>query len=308
MTGDRLRAYGAFWRRHGFNGFVYSMAHGWGPKPLENLVSFQGTNGDGTLVYPGEIIGQVGPLPSIRLLLLRDAIEDYELNRTDAAPVFPRDREPLPDFTLAPGAPVVFDGNLTEWPVAGFVPFARDGEVEAEDVPATKMWARRDDQFLFTWRFAFKLRNRAIGWRRSSRRLMSPKRRKNGVSWRRSRAVRSPKSGRATDGSRPHCPTYRATVKSFRRLRQRRNANSARRTASAVSPGRAATHVSERPNPHRDARLPRRGRPVSDAARSVENRGQQTVTNTETVMQLGSLTGNTRRCRRAMLSFLRTVS
>jgi hypothetical protein len=29
---------------------VYSMAHGWGPKPLENIQSFAGTNGDGTLL------------------------------------------------------------------------------------------------------------------------------------------------------------------------------------------------------------------------------------------------------------------
>ena len=55
--GASVRAYGAFWRRHGFNGFVYSMAHGWGPKPLENLASFENTNGDGTLIYPGEIVG-----------------------------------------------------------------------------------------------------------------------------------------------------------------------------------------------------------------------------------------------------------
>ncbi len=146
--GASVRAYGAFWRRHGFNGFVYSMAHGWGPKPLENLQSFQGTNGDGTLFYPGELVGQNEPLPSMRLMLLRDAIEDYELNRTDAAPIFPRDKAALPDFKISEGAPVVLDGNLTEWAVAGYVTFTRDGTPEAE-VPATKMWARRDDQFVY---------------------------------------------------------------------------------------------------------------------------------------------------------------
>ena len=62
-------------------GFVYSMAHGWGEKPLQNLESFAATNGDGTLLYPGELVGAVGPMPSIRLMLLRDAIEDYELLR-----------------------------------------------------------------------------------------------------------------------------------------------------------------------------------------------------------------------------------
>lgn len=156
---QNIRAYGAFWRRRGFNGFVYSMAHGWGPKPLENLQSFQNTNGDGTLIYPGEIISHVGPLPSIRLMLLRDAIEDYELNRTDAAPVFPRDKKPLPDFQIGAGAPVVLDGKLTEWPVAGFVTFTRDGKEET-DVAATKMWARRDDKFLF---LAFRVQNPAAG-------------------------------------------------------------------------------------------------------------------------------------------------
>lgn len=67
--------------RYGFTGFVYSMAHGWGPKPLENIASFAGTNGDGTLLYPGELVGQSEPLPSLRLMLLRDALEDYELTQ-----------------------------------------------------------------------------------------------------------------------------------------------------------------------------------------------------------------------------------
>ena len=145
--GENIRAYGAFWRRHGFNGFVYSMAHGWGPKPLEDLRSFQNTNGDGTLIYPGETVSHAGPLPSIRLMLLRDAIEDYEFNRTNAPPIFPRDKPALPTYKIETGAPVTLDGNLTEWPVNGFIAFTRDGKIEA-DVPATKMWARRGDKFL----------------------------------------------------------------------------------------------------------------------------------------------------------------
>ena len=152
--GASVRAYGAFWARHGFNGFVYSMAHGWGPKPLETLESFQSTNGDGTLLYPGEIVGQVGPLPSIRLMLLRDAIEDYELKRVETT-LFPRDRAPLPDVKIESGAPVILDGNLTEWSPSKFVQFARDGKIEAE-VPATKMWARRDDAFIY---LAFRAQN-----------------------------------------------------------------------------------------------------------------------------------------------------
>ena len=76
-----VRSYGWMMARWGISGFVYSMAHGWGPNPLENLQSFADTWGDGTLLYPGELVGQVGPIPSIRLMLLRDAIEDYELLR-----------------------------------------------------------------------------------------------------------------------------------------------------------------------------------------------------------------------------------
>jgi hypothetical protein len=78
---DAVRSYGWMMAQTGINGFVYSMAHGWGPNPYENLQSFAGTNGDGTLLYPAELINDTvsGPVPSIRLMLLRDAIEDYEL-------------------------------------------------------------------------------------------------------------------------------------------------------------------------------------------------------------------------------------
>lgn len=78
-----VRIYGWLMARHGINGFVYSMAHGWGPKPLENLESFAGTNGDGTLLYPAAALDtkNLRPMPSIRLMLLRDALEDYELVR-----------------------------------------------------------------------------------------------------------------------------------------------------------------------------------------------------------------------------------
>jgi hypothetical protein len=76
-----VRVYGWLMARFGITGFVYSMAHGWGPKPLENITSFAETSGDGTLLYPSEIVGGTGPMPSIRLMLLRDAIEDYELLR-----------------------------------------------------------------------------------------------------------------------------------------------------------------------------------------------------------------------------------
>lgn len=78
-----IRIYGSEMATQGINGFVYSMAHGWGPKPFENLQSFGETNGDGTLLYPAAALDKndLNPLPSIRLMLLRDAIEDYELKR-----------------------------------------------------------------------------------------------------------------------------------------------------------------------------------------------------------------------------------
>ncbi len=93
-----ISSFAPLWDRVGATGFVYSMVHGWGPKPLENLESFQNTNGDGTLVYPSELVGGVGPMPSIRLMLLRDAIEDLalwnEATRRKIAPrfVFPAKR------------------------------------------------------------------------------------------------------------------------------------------------------------------------------------------------------------------------
>jgi hypothetical protein len=87
-----ILSYAPLWSKVGASGFVYSMAHGWGPKPLENLESFQNTNGDGTLIYPAELVGGSGPMPSIRLMLLRDAIEDVglwnEATRRKIAPPF----------------------------------------------------------------------------------------------------------------------------------------------------------------------------------------------------------------------------
>jgi len=74
-----IESYAPLWSQVGASGFVYSMCHGWGPKPLESLESFQNTNGDGTLLYPAELVGGIGPMPSIRLMLLRDAIEDLAL-------------------------------------------------------------------------------------------------------------------------------------------------------------------------------------------------------------------------------------
>lgn len=111
-----VRSYGGLMARYGITGFVYSMAHGWGPKPLENLQSFAGTNGDGTLLYPAELVGGSGPMPSIRLMLLRDAIEDYELMHAGLRPMprLPNGllREKIKPANLTvPAAPHVYNGN-----------------------------------------------------------------------------------------------------------------------------------------------------------------------------------------------------
>lgn len=74
-----LRAWAWQMARYEIGGCVYSMAHGWGPNPYESLVSFTNTNGDGTLLYPGEPKGVVGPLPSMRLMMLREAHQETRL-------------------------------------------------------------------------------------------------------------------------------------------------------------------------------------------------------------------------------------
>lgn len=78
-----VRVYGWLMARENISGFVYSMAHGGGKNPLENLESFEGTNGDGTLIYPRDLTNdatqKLRPMPSIRLMILREAIQDYEL-------------------------------------------------------------------------------------------------------------------------------------------------------------------------------------------------------------------------------------
>ncbi|RYX82602.1 DUF4091 domain-containing protein [bacterium] len=74
-----MLSYAPLWAKAGATGLVYSMVHGWGPKPLEDLTSYANTSGDGTLLYPAELVGGQGPMPSIRLMLLRDTIEDYAL-------------------------------------------------------------------------------------------------------------------------------------------------------------------------------------------------------------------------------------
>ena len=45
---------------------------------MRNPVSKTGP-GDGILVYPGSAYGQLDPIPSIRMLNMRDGIEDYQM-------------------------------------------------------------------------------------------------------------------------------------------------------------------------------------------------------------------------------------
>jgi hypothetical protein len=69
--------------RRGLTGELhYDMLHGWTGDPWRDPRAFAG-NGDGTLLYPGrpEALGGIHPFPvdSIRLELIRDALEDAEL-------------------------------------------------------------------------------------------------------------------------------------------------------------------------------------------------------------------------------------
>ncbi|MBW3637583.1 MAG: DUF4091 domain-containing protein, partial [Armatimonadetes bacterium] len=140
--GASMRAFGPLMARNGLGGFVYSMAHGWGPKPLENLQSFAGTNGDGTLLYPAEIVGGVGPMPSIRLMLLRDAMEDVELKRTVGT---------WPAMSLDG-----FAGTLSN-DTAGHVPTNAATLIKREGVPDTRV----------SWRIDAKRQNLIVNFRAS---------------------------------------------------------------------------------------------------------------------------------------------
>ena len=47
--------------------------------PWETTMTYPGGNGDGSLLYPGNKVGYDGPVASIRLKLIREGLEDYEL-------------------------------------------------------------------------------------------------------------------------------------------------------------------------------------------------------------------------------------
>jgi hypothetical protein len=71
--------------RRGLKGeLYYDMLHAWTGDPWTDVRAFAG-NGDGTLLYPGRPVELGGthpfPVESIRLKLIRDALEDVELFR-----------------------------------------------------------------------------------------------------------------------------------------------------------------------------------------------------------------------------------
>jgi hypothetical protein len=72
------------WRRGLSGELYYDMLQTWGGDPWKDVRAFAG-NGDGTLLYPGrpEELGGKSPFPveSIRLKIIRDALEDVELLR-----------------------------------------------------------------------------------------------------------------------------------------------------------------------------------------------------------------------------------
>lgn len=161
-----IRDYASLWQRGGFTGFVYSMAHGWGPKPLENLESFGDTNGDGTLLYPAEIVGGTGPMPSIRLMLLRDAIEDVELQRAPAATSPP----PVTATVTAPGTGLLPRGGFPTTRVSWRLDAARENLIvnfravkpQAGDYVAVELAPSDIEKQPEKWRFVATLKGSAV--------------------------------------------------------------------------------------------------------------------------------------------------
>jgi hypothetical protein len=139
-------------QRYNFGGFVYSMAHGWGGNPLENLQSYESTNGDGTLLYPAELVGGTGPMPSIRLMLLREMLEEAEtlplrnLPKTNAELLAANDMTNASFEFSAPAGKIVLDGNLSEWNSGDAQTFTGEGRPES---PSTLLYLRHDTKYLY---------------------------------------------------------------------------------------------------------------------------------------------------------------
>ncbi len=64
----------------GLTGLLYWATNHWreSTDPWTNPTTYGPHNGEGALVYPGEVVGYPGPVTSLRLKAIRDAIEDYE--------------------------------------------------------------------------------------------------------------------------------------------------------------------------------------------------------------------------------------
>lgn len=56
-----------------WNGTAYTQRDIW-----NDPLAFDGANGDGVLVYPGHKYGMKGPIPTLRLVAIRDGNQDYE--------------------------------------------------------------------------------------------------------------------------------------------------------------------------------------------------------------------------------------
>ena len=85
LPGTAARAVPLLGFRRGLKGeLYYDMLHAWTGDPWTDVRAFAG-NGDGTLLYPGRPaeLGGTHPFPveSIRLKIVRDALEDVELFR-----------------------------------------------------------------------------------------------------------------------------------------------------------------------------------------------------------------------------------
>lgn len=65
-----------FWQmlRERIEGFLYWNVTYWQVDPWEDPLTYPGGNGDGSLLYPGES----GPVPSQRLAIVRDGLDDYD--------------------------------------------------------------------------------------------------------------------------------------------------------------------------------------------------------------------------------------
>jgi hypothetical protein len=93
------RALGWLAWRHGVRGILYWTATHWHEveDPLTDPGTYNETdavgNGDGVLMYPGALAGLPGtPLPSVRLLQLRDGMEDHDLLALAACVATPAQR------------------------------------------------------------------------------------------------------------------------------------------------------------------------------------------------------------------------